>query len=557
MTIKSLLTAVLVFAGAALLAQIAPDKYYVQFTDKNNSPYSVEEPEEFLSQRALDRRDKQNIDIDEYDIPVNPQYIAGVKGTGATILWPTKWLNGVTIYTKNSAVLDAIEDLPYVVSVFSVNDGAPVNEKDFFRNESLGEENKPEFLTKKQTATEFSYGWAEFQIDQINGIPLHNQGYQGQGMVIAVLDAGFSGTEEHDVFDSLWANNQILGVRDYVNIGGDVYTESQHGKSVLSLMGANKPGVMVGTAPKATYWLLRSEDVKSENIIEEYNWVSAAEYADSVGADIINSSLSYGDFDDPQWNHSYDDLDGNTAPATIGADIATAKGMLVCNSAGNSGNSGFPWNRAPADADSVFSVGAVDNEGMRASFSSHGPTVDGRIKPAIMAMGQGTTVAEGTSGVTWGSGTSYSSPIIAGMSACLWQANPYMTVMEIQQAIKESGSRSDEPDNYMGWGIADYEKANWILTTIDTPFAGQGQIVRVLPNPFTDYLRFGVIEENTGILDISIMSASGTVIYKRSVKTSGFAGEKFTINLPGLASGLYLARISSGSSVQVERLVRQ
>jgi subtilisin family serine protease len=375
--------------------------------------------------------------------------------------------------------------------------------------------------------------------------------------VIAVLDGGFYGVQEHPVFDSIWNNGQVLGTLDFVNIGGSVYTESQHGKSVLSTMAANQPGSMIGTAPKASYWLLRSEDVKSENVIEEYNWLSAAEFADSVGADIINSSLSYVDFDDPQWDHSYADLNGNTAVSTIAADIATSKGILVCNSAGNSGNSGFPWNGAPADAHIVFSVGALDYDGKRASFSSHGPTVDGRIKPAIMALGQGTTVAEGTSGVTYGSGTSYSSPIIAGMSACLWQANPEMSVMEIQDAIKESGSKSQNPDNYMGWGIPDYELANSIMTTIDTPSTSSGKIALVWPNPFVDEITLEIVANEIGDIEVQLMGASGKVLSTRSIPVSGDPGERFSLNMPALSSGIYYLRIISDSQVQVEGLIRQ
>lgn len=554
MNVRSILAMWLVIVVISSQAQIAPDKYYIQFTDKNNSPYSIDRPLEFLSQRALDRRDNQGIAVVANDLPVNPQYLEGVADAGADILWPTKWLNGVTIYTESQSVLDAINDLPYVQGILALNGREQETAKDFFERESTGSEYKPAALHKGRSAGSLDYGWAELQIEQINGVPLHDDGYQGQGMVIAVLDGGFYGVEEHPVFDSLWANGQVLGTRDYVNPGGSVFTESQHGKSVLSTMAANSPGTMVGTAPKASYWLIKSEDVKSEHVIEEYNWLSAAEFADSLGADIINSSLSYVDFDYPQWDHDYADLDGETAISTRAADFAASKGILVCNSAGNSGNTSFPWNGAPADADSVFSVGALDYEGLRASFSSIGPTVDGRIKPAIMALGQGTTVAEGTSGVTWGSGTSYSSPIIAGMSACLWQANPDMSVMEIQDAIKQSGSYSEDPDNYMGWGIPDYALANSILTTVDTPLAEGVTIARMWPNPFSDVVYLEVLEPHTGQLRIEFLNTSGSVISSATITTT--AGQKYTYRLPGLPAGVYFTRIISGNQVQVVRIVR-
>lgn len=557
---KILLFGILVFMSVPFFAQIAPDTYYVQFTDKNNSPYSINNPEAFLTQRAIDRRDVQDIAIVENDLPVNPQYLAGVAGTGAEILWPTKWLNGVTIFTESQTVIDAINDLSYVQTVLSLEGGDGKHKKAFFENESIGVEQLPEYTESGRSINELNYGWAEFQIDQINGIPLHNAGFQGQGMLIAVLDGGFEGVDTHELFDSLWVNDQILGTQDYVNKGGSVYTDSQHGKNVLSCMAANQSGVMIGTAPKANYWLLRSEDINSENVIEEYNWISAAEFADSVGADVINSSLSYVDFELPEWDHDYSDLDGNTAVSTRAADFATSKGMLICNSAGNSGeDSQFPWNGAPADADSVFSVGAVRDDNQRASFSSHGPTVDGRIKPAIMGLGQGTTVANGTvSGVTFGSGTSYSSPIIAGMSTCLWQANPDMTVMEVQAAIKQSGSYSQNPDNYMGWGIPDYEKANWIMTTVENETVLNEDIVKVWPNPFISNLNIEVNIENSVNVDLELRYSSGDLIIKQTLNLSEYNPEIYLSNvIDRLPSGVYFLRVIADTRVQVVRLVKQ
>ena len=544
------------------ISQIAPDAYYIQFTDKNNSPYSIDNPEEFLSQRAINRRNIQEIEIVENDLPVNPEYLQGVADAGATLLNATKWLNGVTIYTESQTVLDDILALPYVSSTLKLEDKENTNGKGFFENETYGKLTSESFNTDRSTS-ELNYGAAENQIDQINGIPLHNLGYLGQGMVIAVLDGGFVGVEEHPVFDSLWANDQILGTRDFVHpYDQDVFTESEHGKSVLSTIGANKPGQMIGTAPKASFWLLRSEYVVNqfENLIEEYNWVSAAEFADSVGADVINSSLSYQDFDLPQWNHSYEDLDGNTAPATKGADFAASKGILVCNSAGNSGDSSFPWNGAPADADSVFSIGAVDGNGYRALFSSIGPTTDGRIKPAVMAKGQGTTVARGYSGIETGSGTSYSSPIIAGMSTCLWQANPTMKVMEIQEAIKQSASRADEPDNEYGWGIPDYMEAHAIMTYVENQI-GNAENVSVLawPNPFNSELK---IEIKSNTTDEEIVFELYNLVGARILSESHQIFNKATISLfqhklINLNSGVYFLKIHSNKELITKKLIKQ
>ena len=557
MKIRALLFLFTLLLGVQSVAQIAPDKYYIQFTDKNNSPYSIDQPQEFLTQRALDRREAQDIAIIENDIPVNPQYLDGVASTGAQLLFPTKWLNGVTIYTTDTTVLQNIENLPYVSVVRSLrNENIPAK-KVFFEEEMMGDEFKPDKVVKNGIRSDLDYGDAETQIDQINGIPLHDAGFQGQGMVIAVLDGGFSGVPQHPAFDSLRANNQILGDKDFIYVNGNVYTESGHGKAVLSCMAANDPGVMIGTAPKASYWLLRSEDVKTENVIEEYNWVSAAEFADSVGADVINSSLSYSGFDDPTWNYTHDDLDGNTAIATIGADFAASKGILVCNSAGNSGNGGFPWNGSPADGDSVLSVGAVASNDQRAGFSSIGPTGDGRIRPVIMALGAGSFVASGTSDYTYGNGTSFSSPIIAGMSTCLWQANPSLTVMELYEGIKESGSTASDPDNYMGWGIANYEKANSILTTIEYQLDKKDNIVSIWPNPFTNDLTLQLQLVNGGTLQMDLLSVTGSVINSQSFNLNNYQGEIKIGNLSGIPKGVYFLRVTGKDWIEVKRIIKR
>ena len=553
---------VLVLTSLQVFSQIDIDstKYYVQFTDKNNSPYSINEPEAFLTQRAIDRRDKQGISIVENDLPVNPQYLLGVKNKGVTLLNPTKWLNGVTIETDDPSLLELVNNLPYVLDVYKFPKSKEGYKKDFFEEEEIDQFIPSDDVSKKNgSATTYNYGLAELQINQINGVPLHEAGYDGKGVVIAVLDGGFSGVPEHYVFDSIWANNQILGTKDFVHPGGSVFTESGHGKSVLSTMAANAPGEMVGTAPKADYWLLRSEYVPTENVIEEYNWVSAAEFADSVGADVINSSLSYVDFDMPEWDHSYEDLDGNTAVSSRGADIAVSKGILVVNSAGNSGNSEFPYNGAPADADSVFSIGAVDTESNRASFSSIGPTADGRIRPVVMALGSGTTVAYGTDIIGSGSGTSYSSPIIAGMSACLIQANPNMKVMQIQAAIKESGNYSDNPDNYMGWGIPDYELANSIMTTIEKLPANSENLVHVWPSPFTSgNFTIQFAKEFTGKVDVELLSTTGNLLFKKTIKLNkGSDMIELSSSLNDLAVGIYFLRVIAGDRFEVERVVKQ
>ena len=558
MNLRKVLVIIILFGFMQGFGQIAPDKYYIQFTDKNDSPYSINHPEEFLTQRALDRRTRQGIPVVENDIPVNPQYLQGVAEKGAVLLNVTKWLNGVTIYTDSVEILDSILALPYVADVLKLAGKKLVHsEKKFFESETYGELDQHETVVMR-SADELDYGASRHQIDQINGIPLHEMGYLGQGMVIAVLDGGFDGVQEHPVFDSLWANGRILGTRDFVYPHNqNVFTESGHGKSVLSTMGAYWPDHMIGTAPLASYWLLRSEEIYAENIIEEYNWVSAAEYADSVGADLINSSLSYQDFDIPGWNHSYEDLDGNTAIATIGADIAASKGILVCNSAGNSAGSSFPWNASPADADSVLAIGAVDADGNWATFSSVGPTVDGRIKPAVVAMGQGTTVARDTSWVGTGSGTSFSSPIMTGMTACLWQANYNMKMMDIQAAIKASASNADTPNDTIGWGIPDFMEAHTIMTSIEHQTDTEVDI-RLWPNPFNDELHIYIKTDKQMDYQVELYNVRGQLLFKEDISAgNGREIELFKNKLSHIKNGFYLLRISSGTESVTRKIIRQ
>jgi subtilisin family serine protease len=377
-------------------------------------------------------------------------------------------------------------------------------------------------------------------------------------MVIAVLDGGFDGADVHPVFDSLRNNNQILGTKDFVNIGGNVYTESEHGKSVLSCIGANSPGQMIGTAPKASFWLLHSEDVKSENIIEEYNWVSAAEFADSVGADVINSSLSYQEFDDAQWTYDYEDMDGNTAVSTIGADIAVSKGILICNSAGNSGNSSFPWNGAPADADSVISVGAVNNQDQRVSFSSIGPTADDRIRPVVMALGGDATIAWGDQWVGTGSGTSFSSPILAGMATCLWQANPTMKVMDVYNAIRQSGSMSANPDNYMGYGIPDFVLANTILSTEENKVNKQRDMIRAWPNPFNTIIHLDLSIPQSKQFSLEVRNMQGMLLQKVDQQiTTNNKHIQLELDLNSLPSGVYFVKVTTSEGTDVQPIVKK
>jgi len=346
--------------GLESIAQIAPSKFRIQFTDKDNSPYTISNPSAFLSQEAIDRRNDQGISIKLNDLPVNPVYIDSVKSAGVTLLNRSKWFNSITIDTtgtNDSLVLDKIQSFSFVVEVESVGKW-----KSSTIWGELGwdkwEMEKSSTIPIASSLITSDYGQSFNQISMVGGEILHEQGYKGQGMTIAVLDAGFYKVDALGAFDSLWANNQILGTWDFVDGEAEVFENGPHGMWVLSVMAANLPGQLVGTAPEANYWLLRTE-APGENIIEEDNWVAAAEFADSAGADIFNTSLGYTTFDDPGQNHTYADMDGNTTRITIGADIAASKGILVVNAAGNQGGTGWKYIAAPADGDSVLAVAVL------------------------------------------------------------------------------------------------------------------------------------------------------------------------------------------------------
>jgi subtilisin family serine protease len=364
----------------------------------------------------------------------------------------------------------------------------------------------------------------------------------------------------HAAFDSLWLNGQILGSRDFVQPGNDVYSTSisSHGTRVLSTMGANLPGQLIGTAPQASYWLLRSEDTNGEYLLEEYFWVNAAEFADSVGVDIINSSLGYNFFDNPEENHSYEDMDGNTTIITIGADMAAAKGILVVNSAGNTGgNSAWPYITAPADGDSVFTIGAVDSDGNYVYFSSKGPTFDGRIKPDVMAQGSGTIVADLPSGIAAAGGTSFSSPIIAGASATLWQANPTLTNMDILNAIKATASKTTNPDNLMGWGIPDFLLANNLLTTTQIQTSNPIKDLKVFPNPFNEQINIEVELPQALNADIRLFNSQGQTVATLAGIDLALGKNRLVLNnLDKLPAGIYMLQVTDGYYSLTGKVIR-
>jgi len=518
-------------------------KFWVGFTDKAGTPYSVDNPSEFLSNRAIDRRIRYSIPVTENDLPVNPAYVDSLKKPGVSIIYTSKWFNSAVISIADSGYVIEVSQMPFVRSVIHLS-----------REVVPGDGRHKAFTDKFGTET-LDYGLASAQITIHHGDALHTMGYRGQDMVIAILDAGFYNVDSLRAFDSLRINGQILGTRDFVKPGNDVFREHTHGMSVLSIMGGNLPGELIGTAPAASFWLLRSEDPVSEQRIEEANWIAAAEFADSTGADVINSSLGYSEFDDTSQNYSYEDMDGNSTLVSRGADMAASKGMLVVVSAGNSGNIPWLYITSPADGDSVLAIGAVDPSGKYATFSSQGPTFDGRTKPNIVAVGAGTFVQRADGTVGPGAGTSFSAPVITGLSACFWQKFHTLSNFEIIQALEQSSSRYPYPDNFIGYGIPNITVANDILTGYQQSFAGPG--ITIMPNPVISDITVSVPANEANFIKYEIFDPDGR---KMSVSGSvtGINTKEFTIrSLESMPPGIYILKITIQNKIYTVKFVKR
>ncbi len=396
------------------------------------------------------------------------------------------------------------------------------------------------------------YGKSDLQISVLNGISLHDLGYMGEGMQIAVIDAGF---QRADVVESLkWIYNRggILGTRNFIIPSENVYLLSSHGTSVLSTMAAFLPGEFIGTAPLASYWLLRSEESGSENKLEEAFWVMAAEFADSAGVDIITSSLGYTTFDDSSMNYSLTDLDGQTALITRAAEMAFSKGLMVISSAGNEGNKSWKYISPPADGENVLSVGAIEPGFQIAAFSSRGPTFDGRIKPDIVAIGSRASITGSLGSTVLGYGTSFSAPQVAGLTACLWQAVPEKTNAEILRAIRQSSGQFGHPDSIYGYGVPNFMYALRILKIDQVAVTGQSIIA--FPNPFNEKTELDLI--NIQSVDrISIYSSDGRLIH--TMNESHTIGNHIIIDKYLLPEpGLYFILINAGREKFVAKIVR-
>ncbi|PKB15608.1 S8 family serine peptidase [Flavobacterium sp. 5] len=520
----------------------AQEDAWVYFKVKNNSQSYFENPLLMLSQRALDRRTKQNIILDSKDIPIDKSFISQIKTvSGITVMAQSKWLNA--LYVRGTQ--ESINSL----KALSIVDRVDFANKTLNSTARFATETKIKSISKVlETQIDFAYGSSANQIQMVNGDNLHQQNYTGSGKIIAVMDAGFPGVNTAQPFQRLIANNQILGGYDFVNKSADFYTGDSHGTMVLSCMGGYKEGSLIGTAPDASYYLFRTEDDSSENPVEESYWVEAAEKADSLGVDVINTSLGYFEFDKTSYNHTYAEMDGKTTFMTRGAEIAFSRGMIIVVSAGNEGETSNPYIGAPADGISVLTVGAVKSSKTVTSFSSIGPSFDGRIKPDVMAQGQAVVLSDESGVIGTANGTSFSSPITAGLVACLWQAFPDKTNQEIKDLIIKSADRYTVPNNQYGYGIPDFSLALSGGLGVKDFYKKD---IFLYPNPANNLSTVSFSDNfDDGIF--RVYSILGQKILEQTITR-----ELPSISLKNLQAGMYIYTINWDGNVSSGKLIKQ
>jgi serine protease AprX len=516
---------------------LAQEDAWVYFKDKPNAASFLQNPSTILTQRALERRAAQGITLNETDAPIEVSYSTVIENTaGIVVMAKSKWLNALHVRGSQS-VLQSLGNLTFVKKVEFANRALNARYK-------APQESENSLVNKTfETTADYNYGNSSNQIQMVNGHLLHQQNYTGAGKIIAVLDSGFSNVSTTAPFQRLFANNQIMGGYNFVNQSDNVFSLHNHGTLVLSCMGGFAPSQLIGTAPDASYYLFVTEDVTSENPVEESYWVAAAEEADRLGADIITSSLGYFEYDNPNYSHTYEQMTGNQAFASRGANMAFSKGIVVVASAGNSGATANPYIGVPAEATHVLAVGAVKADRSKATFSSIGPSFDGRVKPDIMAQGQASVVANTSGLIATANGTSFSCPIMAGVIASFWSAVPELTAAQVVQYCKEACDRYTNPNGQFGYGIPDFQKA--LSKAMNT------ENFSLLPNPVVHSVSV-TIPVNGLNNPISFYDISGKKVKEVLVSLS-----TQTIDLSTLQAGLYFYEFSSKTATFQGKIIKK
>ncbi len=530
------------FVQTMAYGQSAPSFYYVVFKDKQGTPYSLQFPQAFLSQKSLQRRLQLGIPLLEEDLPVNPKYVQTVRDiSGGVVHHTSKWFNSMTL------------DLTTLDSASQVNVIADVSALNFVQEVKCYPSNKETQMEKRYSQHEEvltiglnlpsykGYGLGFHQLNMVNTTMLHEAGFKGQDIDVGIFDSGWFGADQMKAFESIRDEGRLIMTRDFVNPQmPNVFDKSTHGTNVWGIMAGVMQDQFIGAAPLANYYLFQTEDVDSEYRIEEDNWVAAAELADSLGLDVINSSLGYSLFDDTTMNYQYPDMTGNVSRASIAAEKLAQKGIIVVNSAGNSGNSPWYFITAPADADGILTIGAVDSLTNAAGFSSHGPTYDGRIKPNVSAMGVKTYYPFSDEKIAKGNGTSYSAPIITGSTACLLSALKDANPNEVRSTIEKSSHLFPSYNFDVGFGIPDFWWTyNLLLKSSSLPST---QLDCIFPNPAKEVIN--VKTKGSPVLSLSVTNALGQAVSDIQWSSS-WIKNYLQLNIAQLPQGTYFLTIQT------------
>ncbi|WP_397446817.1 S8 family serine peptidase [Polaribacter sp. R77954] len=530
---------------------------WLYLKDKPNATTVLQNPIDILSEKALQRRTKLGISLDEKDVPIHLDYYNQLKNEGnIVVLGKSKWLNAIHIQGTVSQINGLLPNFPFIESIEFANKSLNTNGEKKEKKVPINHHDK--FL---KTLTDFNYGSAENQIKMLKGDFLHQQGLTGSGQIIAVVDAGFPNVNTLDAFQRIRENNQILGGYNFADRSENFYTRDSHGTHVLSTIAAYKEGEFVGTAPDAKFYLFITEIAETETVLEETLWVEAAERADSLGVDVINTSLGYTTYDNPNHSHTYADMDGKTTFISRGAEIAVSRGILVVNSAGNSGDDAWKYIAAPADAPSVITVGAVNSSGNIASFSSFGPTADNRVKPEIVGQGVSATIINySTGGISTSSGTSFSSPIMAGLIACLNQNEGFTLKSEtsstnfntyLKQALYQSADKFENPENQYGYGLPNLENAlNSYIGAVGSLNDNFLSDLQIYPNPVENIFTISSKTQSPNNYKIKIYSVLGKMVFEKNIL------QFQSIDISALSSGLYFIKIFTGKQSKTIKLLK-
>ncbi len=548
---KLLLISLFLTLYSFVFAQEHKERFRISFTDKSNSHFSVQKPNEFLSKKAIERRIKQSISIDSADLPVNNWYVDSVVSYGAELCNTSKWFNSIVVEITDSLNIQKIKNLSFVTDFKKV--GESTKPSSYSKKILFDEGDNYDYDEIKTRSLKDFYGQSYSQLAIMNGTNLHKDGYMGQGMLVGIIDAGFFKVDSVSAFEKAWEENRIIAYKDFSGSNANVLEEGYHGMAVFSLIGSYLPGKLIGTAPRANYILLRSEEENTEFSVEEENWIAAIEFADSLGVDVVNSSLGYSSFDDTVNNYSYRDMNGKTSRISQAASIAAKKGILVVTSAGNSGAQKWKYITTPGDANNILTIGACFVDSTIANFSSSGPTFDGRVKPEVTTLGVYPAVVRDNGIVeNAGAGTSFSSPLLAGMATCLWQEFPLKTEAEIRNAIIKSANNYNTPKTLSGFGIPDFEKARQLLRS--QTISNEIDLTKINPNPFAESILEILHTSTCKTIKIELFCDKGFSVFKKDFSLDSVYSKSDFNELEKLQKGSYSCVISYGKIHKIKKV---